>query len=288
MVKQFASIAHCTMRRVDFKWAMPFSPPVVLSIAGSDCSSGAGIQADLKTFSAQGCHGLTVLTSVVAEVPGKVARIQLLNPEIIAEQIRVLAEAFPIAAAKTGMLGGRAQMEAVIAAWQPMRERGVPLIIDPVMVATSGSRLLDEEAISLLTDQLFPLATLITPNLDEANVLLGGKITSRKEMEAAARELSRRHGCAVLLKGGHLPGDDTSDLLIQDGAATWFEGRRFPGIRTHGTGCTYSAAITAGFARGLSLVEAVRLGKQFVHAAIAGHFRWGDVDALNTLSPAAR
>lgn len=276
------------MQRVDFKWAMPSSPPVALSIAGSDCSSGAGIQADLKTFSAHGCHGLTAITSIVAEVPGRVSRIQLLDSGIIAEQIRVLVEAFPIAAAKTGMLGGRAQMETVIAAWQPLKERGVPLVIDPVMVATSGSRLLDEEAVSLMTDQLFPCATLITPNLDEANVLLGGKITSRQGMEAAAHELSRRHRCAVLLKGGHLPGDDTSDLLIQDGVSTWFEGRRIPGIRTHGTGCTYSAAITAGLANGSPLLEAVRQGKQFVSAAIAGHFRWGDVDALNTLHSTSR
>ncbi len=263
---------------------MPTSPPVVLTIAGSDCSSGAGIQADLKTFSALGCYGLTALTSVVAEIPGEVSSIQLLDPKIIAEQIHVLAGAFPISAAKTGMLGGRAQMEAVISAWQLLRARGVLLVIDPVMVATSGSRLLDEDAVSLLTDQLFPLAILITPNLDEASVLLGSKITSRVEMEAAARELAQRHRCAVLLKGGHLPGDDTSDLLIQDGVATWFEGRRVPGIRTHGTGCTYSAAITAGLAKGLSLVEAVRMGKQFVRAAIASHFRWGEVDALNILA----
>lgn len=263
---------------------MPTSPPVVLTIAGSDCSSGAGIQSDLKTFGAFGCHGLTALTSVVAEVPGKVSRIQLLDSDIVADQIRVLAEAFPIAAAKTGMLGGRAQIEAVIAAWQALRARGVSLIIDPVMVATSGSRLLDEEAVSLLTDQLFPLARLITPNLDEATVLLGRSIVSRDAMETAAHELSQRHHCAVLLKGGHLPGDDTSDVLMEEGVVTWFEGRRIAGIQTHGTGCTYSAAITAGLAKGFSLVEAVRMGKQFVHAAIASHFRWGEVDALNNLT----
>ncbi len=263
---------------------MPTSPPVVLTIAGSDCSSGAGIQADLKTFSALGCYGLTALTSVVAEIPGEVSRIQLLDPKIIAEQIHVLTGAFPISAAKTGMLGGCEQIEAVISAWQTLSASGVPLVIDPVMVATSGSRLLDEESVSLLTDQLFPFATLITPNLDEASVLLGRMIVSHEAMESAAQELSQRHRCAVLLKGGHLPSDDTSDLLVQDGVATWFEGRRIHGIHTHGTGCTYSAAIIAGLAKGLSLVESVRMGKQFVKAAIAGHFRWGDVDALNTLS----
>ena len=259
------------------------SPPVVLTIAGSDCSSGAGIQADLKTFSALGCHGLTALTCVVAEVPGRVSRVQLLDPEIVAEQIRVLAGAFPVAAAKTGMLGGSAQIKAVISAWQLLHARGVPLVVDPVMVATSGSRLLDEDAVALLTAGLFPLAALITPNLEEAAVLLGRKIASRGEMETAARDLSQSHRCAVLLKGGHLPGDEAPDVLVLDGTATWFEGRRIPGIRTHGTGCTYSAAITAGLGRGLALGEAVRLGKRFVTAAIASHFRWGEVDALNTI-----
>jgi len=262
---------------------MPASPPVVLTIAGSDCSSGAGIQADLKTFGALGCHGLTALTCVVAEVPGRVSRIQVLDPEIIGEQIRVLAGSFPIVAAKTGMLGGRAQIEAVIAAWEPLRARGVPLIVDPVMVATSGSRLLDEDAVALLGEKLFPLASLITPNLSEAAVLLGEEIASREGMEAASHELSRRHRCAVLLKGGHLPGDDAPDVLALNGGATWFEGRRIFNIRTHGTGCTYSAAITAGVGRGLALGEAVRMGKRFVASAISGHFRWGDVDALNTI-----
>ncbi len=260
---------------------MNSSPPVVLTIAGSDCSSGAGIQADLKTIHALGCHGLTALTSVVAEVPGRVSRIQLLDPDIVAEQIRVLAEAFPVAAAKTGMLGGRAQLEAVISAWQPLGARGVPLVVDPVMVATSGSRLLDETAVVSLMERLFPLAALITPNLAEAAVLLGREINTTGEMEAAARELSARHHCAVLLKGGHLSGAEASDILVQDGVATWFEGRRIPGVRTHGTGCTLSAAIAAGLGKGLALREAVRLGKRFVTAAIAGHFRWGEVDALN-------
>jgi hydroxymethylpyrimidine/phosphomethylpyrimidine kinase len=152
------------------------------------------------------------------------------------------------------------------------------------MVATSGSRLLDGKAVVLMTAKLFPLATLITPNLNEAAVLLGREIVSREEMEAASFELHRRHRCAVLLKGGHLPGDEAPDVLVVNGTATWLEGRRIPDIRTHGTGCTCSAAITAGLGRGLALGDAVRLGKQFVASAISGHFRWGDVDALNALS----
>lgn len=254
---------------------------MVLTIAGSDCSAGAGVQADLKTFSALGCYGLTALTAVVAEVPGKVERITLLDAEMVDAQIRSLAGAFPIAAAKTGMLGGRSQIDAVVGAWELLAVRGIPLIVDPVMVATSGTRLLNEEAMEILAGGLFPLAKLITPNLAEAAVLLGHDITNRSEMESGAKELAQRHGCAVLIKGGHLIGDDVSDVLVNHKDVRWIEGRRIKGVRTHGTGCTYSAAIVAGLARGLSLVEAVEQAKQFVSTAIINHFRWSNVDALN-------
>lgn len=259
----------------------PKSPPVVLSIAGSDCSAGAGAQADLKTFTALGCYGLTALTSVVAEVPGKVERIDLLDAEMVEAQIRTLAGTFPIAAAKTGMLGGRQQIDAVIRAWESLAVRGVPLVVDPVMVATSGTRLLDEDAMELLVRGLFPFAKLITPNLAEAAVLLGNSITTRSAMESSARELVRRYGCAVLLKGGHLMGDDAPDVLVNANDVHWIEGQRIHGVRTHGTGCTYSAAIAAGLAQKLSLIESVRQAKIFISAAISKHFRWGDVDALN-------
>ena len=257
------------------------APPVVLTIAGSDCSAGAGVQADLKTFTALGCHGLTVLTSVVAEVPAKVTRIQLLDPTIIEDQIRVLAEAFPIKAAKTGMLGGKAQIEAIIRAFEPLAKQGVPLVIDPVMVTTSGRRLLDEDAIEVLTAKLFPLASLITPNMDEAAVLLGMKLQSREDMEHGAKALARRFHTSVLLKGGHLAGDDTPDVLVDGSEVHWLEGKRIHGVHTHGTGCTYSAAIVAGLAKGWSLEQSVRQGKSFVTQAIANHHRWGAVDALN-------
>lgn len=264
---------------------MSTSAPVVLTVAGSDCSAGAGIQADLKTFTSLGCFGLTALTSVVAETPSLVDSIQLLEPAMIKAQIRVLAEGFPIAAAKTGMLGGRAQIEAVVQAWTPLAAAGVPLVVDPVMVATSGGRLLEREAEASLVGRLIPLARLITPNLDEAAVLLGGSITSREEMSAAARMLHEKHGAAVLLKGGHLTGDAVPDLLLDGEAETWFEGARIPDVDTHGTGCTYSAAIAAGLASGLGMVEAVSRAKAFVTAAIRHHFRWeregSVVDALN-------
>ncbi len=264
---------------------MSKSSPVVLTIAGSDCSAGAGIQADLKTFSALGCYGLTALTSVVAEVPAKVDSIQLLSAEMITAQLCILIETFPIVAAKTGMLGGKEQVAAVVAAWQPMAEKGVPLIVDPVMVATSGSRLLEDEAVKEMTQKLFPLAHLITPNIDEAATLLGGSITSREEMSDAAVTLAEKFDCAVLLKGGHLSGDAAPDILVHQKRAHWIEGRRIHGVHTHGTGCTYSSAITAGLARGLSLLDAVREGKVYVSHAIEQHYRWttmsGSLDALN-------
>ena len=260
-------------------------PPVVLSIAGSDCSSGAGAQADLKTITALGGYGLTALTSVVAETPASVSRIQLLDADMVKEQIRMLAEAFPIAAAKTGMLGGQAQIEAVVEAWQVLAARRVPLVVDPVMVATSGGRLLDEGAMGSLTSGLFPLAHVITPNMDEAGVLLGTRITSRQEMQDAATRLRDRFGCAVLLKGGHLAGDDAPDVLVDANGTHWFENHRIHGVHTHGTGCTLSAAIATALARALPLQEAVRQAKAFVAGAIASHYRWGDVDALNHQHP---
>lgn len=255
-------------------------PPPVLTIAGSDCSAGAGVQADLKTITALGGYALTALTSVVAETPAVVSRIQLLDPDMVVEQIRVLAAAFPIASAKTGMLGGRAQIEAVVGAWQPLAKRGMPLVVDPVMVATSGGRLLDPDAVEAMTARLFPLARIITPNMDEAAALLGRSLGSRSEMEQAARELRQRFGCAVLLKGGHLSGDTAPDVLVDGDAVHWYEGRRVAGVHTHGTGCTLSAAIATGLGKTLPLAEAVRQGKAFVAQAITDHYRWGTVDAL--------
>jgi hydroxymethylpyrimidine/phosphomethylpyrimidine kinase len=263
---------------------MPEAPPVALTIAGSDCSAGAGVQADLKTFTALGCYGLTALTSVVAEVPAKVERIQNLDAEMITAQIEVLARSFSIRAMKTGMLGGRAQIEGVLRGLEHDGLRGIPLLVDPVMVATSGRRLLDEEAMELLTGQLFQRATLITPNLDEAAVLSGNRPGTRAEMEECGRLLAARYGCAALIKGGHLSGE-AADVLVEKDEAHWFEGRRIAGVHTHGTGCTLSAAITAGMCHGLSLWEAIEQAKTFVAAAIAVHFRWetedGVVDALN-------
>ena len=257
------------------------SPPVALTIAGSDSSAGAGIQADLKTFSALGVYGLTAVTCVVAETPGKVSRIEPLSAEIVREQINVLAERFPIAAIKTGLLCSSEIIAAVARAIVDLRRNlGIPLVVDPVMVATGGDQLLRPDAIKLYETKLFPLATLITPNLDEAARLLGEKIKDRPSMERAARALSKKYGTSVLLKGGHLSGSKAIDLLFHRGKVTEFAAPFVRGVATHGTGCTFSAGITAGLASGLSLEVSIKGAKKFVIESIRQHFTWGSVHAL--------
>lgn len=267
---------------------MPTSPPVVLTIAGSDSSAGAGVQADLKAISALGGYGLNALTSVVSETPGIVSLVRLLDAEFIADQIRVLFGGFPIAAAKTGMLGGREQVMAVVEVWKKFGHGRIPLVVDPVMVATSGGRLLENDAVRTLVEELLPLATLITPNMDEAAVLWDKPVTDPVEMESCAQELSARFGTAVLVKGGHLSGAAADVLCDATGTITWHTAERTEGVHTHGTGCTYSAAIATGLAHGLDLNEAVAQAKAFVSQAIAQHFVWqggsaGTVHALNHL-----
>jgi len=257
-------------------------PPVALTIAGSDNSAGAGAQADLKTFTAFKVYGLTAITCVVAEVPGKVAAIQPVEPAIVTQQIELSFGAFPIGAVKTGLLHSSAIVEAVCDAMAKCR---VPLVVDPVMIATSGHRLLDEDAVTLYQRRLFPMAALVTPNLDEAAALLGRPIPDLEAMRKAGTELVGRYGCPFLLKGGHLKGERATDLLFDGSSVREFSAPFVPGVSTHGTGCTYSAAITAGLAGGLALPEAVEAAKQYLSRAVQKFFRWprGDerTDALN-------
>jgi hydroxymethylpyrimidine/phosphomethylpyrimidine kinase len=263
--------------------------PVALTIAGSDSSAGAGVQADLKTFSALGVYGLNAITCVVAEIPGKVLRIEPLNPKLVRDQIEVLANNFPIAAIKTGLLCSAKIIATVAQAIVDLvrhRTNKVPLVVDPVIVATSGDELLQPDAIQACEKELFPLATLITPNLDEAARLLGAKIPDRLAMERAAQTLSKKYGASLLLKGGHLTGEHAVDLLFADGKIMEFSAPFVRGVATHGTGCTYSAAIAAGLASGLSLPDAVGRAKKFVTASIGQRFRWKstsghNLDALN-------
>jgi hydroxymethylpyrimidine/phosphomethylpyrimidine kinase len=251
--------------------------PVALTVAGSDCSAGAGIQADLKTFTALGVYGLTVVTCVVAEVPRKVSRIEPVTARMLREQIEVLLKNFRVGAIKTGLL---CSAEIVCAVAQTIQEgkkkavRSVPFVVDPVMIATSGDNLLEREAVEAYKNKLFPLATLITPNLDEAALLLDTKIDDRKQMERAAKALAKKYGVSILLKGGHLRGDNAIDLLFHHGELTEFSAPFVRGVETHGTGCTYSAAITAGLASGFSLQQAIKRAKKFVTESIRRHFRW--------------
>lgn len=252
--------------------------PVVLTIAGSDNSAGAGAQADLKTISALGAYGVTAITCVVAEVPGKVSAVHAVPPPIVAEQIRLLFEAFPVAAIKTGMLYSneiiRTVVETLTSSFRAATDRPA-LVVDPVMVATSGDPLLRPDAVALYGLELFPLATIVTPNLDEVRTLLGRSVTSVAEMRAAGRELASRFRTAFLIKGGHLREPIATDILaLPDGGEHTYEAPFIPGVSTHGTGCTYSAAIAACLARGLALPEAVGEAKKFVSRAIAGFLRW--------------
>lgn len=265
-------------------------PPPVLTIAGSDSSCGAGVQADLKAISALGGYALNALTSVVSEAPGIVSMVRLLEADFVADQIRVLFESFPIVAAKTGMLGGREQVLAVVKTWKALAPKGTALVVDPVMVATGGGKLLEDDAIESVRTQLLPLATVITPNMDEAGVLWNRPVTNREEMVQCAQDLAAEFGTSILLKGGHLTGAAT-DVLCHQGELSWHEAPRTHGVQTHGTGCTYSASIATGLALGLSLPQAVTQAKVYVSAAISDYYAWeggtGSVHALNHLKNSA-
>lgn len=249
------------------------SAPVALTIAGSDNSCGAGIQADLKTFGAFGVYGLTAVTCVVSEVPGRVEKVQAVMPDVLRSQIRILFEAYPITAVKTGMLYSRALLRVVS---EELADRlGMfHLVVDPVMVASSGDPLLKKDAVRAYEEELLPLADVITPNLDEAAVLLGRRITSAQAMRPAAEELRAKYGAAVLLKGGHLRGRQALDILCDRRGTREYALRRVAGCETHGSGCTLSAAVASGLARGRSLPAAVEAAKKYLHRAIARPFLW--------------
>ncbi|MDR3702789.1 MAG: bifunctional hydroxymethylpyrimidine kinase/phosphomethylpyrimidine kinase [Candidatus Sulfopaludibacter sp.] len=239
-------------------------PPVALTIAGSDPSGGAGIQADLKTFHQFGVYGEAVITLITVQNSTRVSRIQVLDPLLVREQIEAVIEDIPPAAAKTGALGSGEMVRAVAEAAAAFP---FPLVVDPVMISKHGLPLLPEEAVRALREELLPRATLLTPNVPEAEALTGISIRSLEDVRQAACRILQMGPRAVLLKGGHLEGDAID--VLWDGA-TWreFPARRIETRHTHGTGCTYSAAITAGLAHGLSLCDSVARAKQFVHEAI--------------------
>lgn len=237
-----------------------------LSIAGSDSSGGAGIQADIKTMSANGVYAMTAVTALTAQNTTGVTDILDSTPAFLSAQLdAVFTDIFPDAV-KIGMVSS-AELISVIA--QKLRQyEARHIVVDPVMVATSGSRLLREDAVEALRTELLPLAEVATPNIPEAEILADMPIRTPADMEAAARKISEQYGCAVLCKGGH-DLNDANDLLWKDGAGYWFNGRRINNPNTHGTGCTLSSAIAANLAKGMALEDAVRRAKEYISGALA-------------------
>ena len=237
-----------------------------LTIAGSDSSGGAGIQADIKTMTANGIYATSAITALTAQNTTGVYGILESTPEFLANQLDcIFTDIFPDAV-KTGMVSSTALI-AVIA--DKLRQYGARnIVVDPVMVATSGARLISEEAVDALKEKLLPLATLLTPNIPEAEVLSGMTISDPAGMEQAARAISEQYGCAVLCKGGHQI-SDADDLLWREGAGVWFRGRRIQNSNTHGTGCTLSSAIASNLAKGYDLDQSVRRAKAYISGALA-------------------
>ena len=237
-----------------------------LTIAGSDSSGGAGIQADIKTMTANGVFATCAVTALTAQNTTGVTDILESTPHFLAEQLDAVFTDIVPDAVKIGMVSS-AELIAVIAEklWQYGAER---VVVDPVMVATSGAKLLRDDAIQALTSQLLPLATVLTPNIPEAEILSGLTITDAAGMEAAARTISQRYGCAVLCKGGHQI-NDADDLLWRDGSGKWFRGKRIPNPNTLGTGCTLSRAIAANLAKGYDVDRSVERAKAYISGALA-------------------
>lgn len=246
---------------------LKFEYPRVLSIAGSDSGGGAGIQADLKTFSALGCYGMTAITALTAQNTCGVRAIHAVPPQMLRDQIDAVMEDIGADAVKIGMLHSPEIVQTVAQAID--RHAMQHVVFDPVMVATSGAVLIDNSAIEVLVRELFGRAAVITPNLDEAALLVGYPLGSKQDMERAALDLLAKGARAVLLKGGHLPGRTVTDLLLSAGGEKlWMEAPRIDSPNTHGTGCTLSSAIAAHLALGASLPDAVQQARNFVREAL--------------------
>ncbi|MGH9102689.1 MAG: bifunctional hydroxymethylpyrimidine kinase/phosphomethylpyrimidine kinase [Acidimicrobiales bacterium] len=260
------------------------TPPVALTIAGSDSGGGAGIQADLKTFAALGVFGTSAITAVTAQDTTGVKAIHVSPVELVDAQIGVILADLRPAAAKTGMLA-TAEIVSLVA---DRAERGglPPLVVDPVMVASTGATLLAPDATGVYLERLFPLAAVVTPNLPEASLLLGREIAGVEDMAEAAVELGRGGAAMVVVKGGHLPGLEAVDVVWDGTTLHRLSAPWIPTANVHGTGCTFSAAVAAGLALGREPLEAVRRAKRYLHGAISGGAAWslgaghGPVDHL--------
>ena len=246
------------------------------------------MQADLKTFQHFGLHGLTAVTCIVSETANIVRRVDPVDPAMMEDQIRLMIDAFPLIAVKTGMLGSAEHVRRVAAIFR--EHPGIALVVDPVMVASTGASLLEPEAIAVYRNELLPLATVITPNLPEAETLLVTKIPDSAAMEEAARKLSAEYGCAVLLKGGHLGGAECVDLLFDGENLHRYSSPRLDVAASHGTGCTLAAAVAAGLALGKSLPEAVSIAKTYLNETLATSYSYQSPDGqhLHALNQGTR
>jgi hydroxymethylpyrimidine/phosphomethylpyrimidine kinase len=266
----------------------PALRPRALSIAGSDPSGGAGIQADLKTFSALGVYGMTAITAVTVQNTQGVSGFEAIDPATVSDQVRAVATDVGVDAAKTGMLANASIVEAVA---EVVAEVGIrPLVVDPVSVSKHGHALLAPEAVASMRERIVPLATLVTPNLPEAAVLAGFPVQTREDMRRAAEAILHQGAGAVLIKGGHLLGaEDAADLFADGRTETWVSAPRIETPNTHGTGCTLSAAVAARLAIGDDLLAAVEAGKRFVTEAIRASLAIGrgigPVDPLWSIPP---
>lgn len=237
-----------------------------LTIAGSDCSGGAGIQADLKTMTMNGVYGMSAITALTAQNTTGVKSIQEATPEFLKDQLEAVFEDIFPDAVKIGMVSSTELIHVIADQLHAYRARNI--VVDPVMVATTGSALIQTDAVQTMVKELLPLADLVTPNIPEAEVLSGMTIGSKEDMQTAAKQIGDRYGCAVLLKGGHSI-NDANDLLYTQGKLHWFEGKRIDNPNTHGTGCTLSSAIAANLAKGFSLAESVQRAKEYISGALA-------------------
>ncbi len=237
----------------------------VLTIAGSDCSGGAGIQADLKTIAAYGLYGMSAITALTAQNTLGVYAVQDANAEMVEAQLDAVYGDIRPDAVKIGMVSGEAIIKAIAAKLRQFRAKNV--VVDPVMVSTSGCALLSPDAMGALKSHLLPLSSLLTPNMAEASLLWGRKVENKADMEAAARSLSGEYGVAVLVKGGHLL-ESAEDVLAEEGRIHWFAGDRLDNPNTHGTGCTLSSAIACGLAQGRDLVEAIDRAREYLRGAL--------------------
>lgn len=259
-IKRMADIYLADLRE------FTFSKPAALSIAGSDCSGGAGIQADIKTMTVNGVYAMSAITALTAQNTTGVTDIMDVTPEFLAAQLDAVFTDIRPDAVKIGMVSSCALIETIAAKLR--QYSAARIVLDPVMVATSGAALIAGDAVETLSRELIPLADLITPNIPEAEALSGRKIETPADMEAAARSIYEKYGCAVLCKGGHQV-SDADDLLFDGKTAKWFYGKRIPNGNTHGTGCTLSSAIAANLAKGFDLETAVEQAKAYISGALS-------------------